>query len=188
MPIGPGDMPKIPIPEVHYAGKTEIILGDHWTAEYVESDELPDDAPLLYGYAAVVRGDYGYVTEPDDGDGWRVVEGDFREGESADDFVSRAAMQQTGATVSQTLLCGYLDCRATSYNEEHETHFRAIRPLYIAIASEVGRTPEGSGFHRRRLPMNKFQNELRRVYPALAKHFMPGIGKYLVMERSGQLG
>ena len=91
MPLGDIPMPKVPIPEVHFHGKTEIILGRDWRSEYVEEEEsLPDDRPALFGYACVVRGDYGYVTEPDeDGDGWRVVEGEIGEGESPEEFVAR---------------------------------------------------------------------------------------------------
>ena len=189
MPLGDIPMPKVPIPEVHFHGKTEIILGRDWRSEYVEEEEsLPDDRPALFGYACVVRGDYGYVTEPDeDGDGWRVVEGEILEGETPEEFIARAAREQIGATISQTLLLGYLDCEATSYNEQYETHFRSLRPLYVAVASEVGPIPEGSGYHRRRYPMNQFQNELRVRYPSLHQHFTKGLSRYMILERTGKL-
>ena len=183
-------MPNIPTPEVHFHGKVEIILGDNWSAEYFEAEEspLPDDAPALHGYACVVRGDYGYITEQDGADdAWKVVEGEIREGETPEEWVARAAHEQTGATISETLLVGYLDCQATSYNEHYETHFRAIRPLYVAVASEVGPVPDGSGYHRRRLPMNQFQNEVRKRYLLLSDHFAKGLNRYTILERTGQL-
>ena len=186
MPLG--DIPMPAMPEERFGGTLEIILGRGWRAVYIEEEEiLPDDRPALYAYACVVRGDYGYVTEKDDSEGWNVVEGDIGDGESAEEFVARAAHEQTGATISETLLLGYLDCEATSYNEQYENHFRAIRPVYVAVASEVGPVPEGSGYHRRRLPMNQYQNELRRRYPTLEQHFMKGLGRYMVLERTGRL-
>ena len=57
MPLGDIPMPKIPIPEVHFHGKTEIILGRDWRSVYVEEEEaLPEDRPALFAYACVVRG------------------------------------------------------------------------------------------------------------------------------------
>lgn len=182
-------MPKgIPIPEVHYHGKTEIILENNWRGVYIEEEEtLPDDRPALHAYACVVRGDFGYLTEADDADGWCVVEGEVGEGETAEEFVARAAQERIGATISQTLLLGYMDCEATSYNTRYENHFRAIRPLYVAVASEVGSVPEGSGYHRRRYPMNQFQNELRKRYPTIEQHFMTGLNRYMILHQTGKL-
>ena len=186
MPLG--DIPMPAMPENHYRGRVEIILGNDWRSEYVEEEEaLPDDRPALYAYACVVRGDYGYVTEEEEGSGWDVVEGEIGEGETAEEFVSRAAYERMGATISQTLLLGYLDCEATSFNERYENHFRAVRPVYVAVASEVGRIPEGSGWHRRRLPMNQYTNELRKRYLLLSEHLMKGLNRYMVLERTGQL-
>ena len=189
MPLG--DIPIPPMPEIHFHGKVEIILGRDWRSVYVELDEdeaLPDDRPALHAYACVVRGEYGYVTEQDEGDGgWKVVEGEIGEGETPEAFVARAALEQTGATVSETLLLGYLDCEGTSYNERYGNHFRAIRPLYVAVASEIGPVPDGSGYHRRRLPMNQYQNELRKRYPSLEQHFIKGLSRYLILERTGKL-
>lgn len=188
MPLGDIPMPRPP--EFHFHGKVEIILGNEWTAEYFDAEEapLPSDVPLIYGYACVVRGDYGYVTERDQaGDGWGVVEGNFREGETAEEFVSRSAHEQTGANISQTLLIGYLDCRATSNNEQYENHFRGIRPMYVAVAKEVGPVPESSDYHRRRLPMNQFQNALRKRYVLLSDHFAKGLSRYTILERTGKL-
>tara|TARA_Y100000588_G_scaffold270914_1_gene286578 strand:- start:2797 stop:3348 length:552 start_codon:yes stop_codon:yes gene_type:complete len=179
-----------PQPERHFHGKVEIILGNEWTAEYFDAEEAspPNDVPMIYGYACVVRGDYGYVTERDQArDGWSVVEGNFLEGETAEEFVTRSALEQTGANISQTLLIGYLDCRATSANEHYEKHFRAIRPMYVGVAREVGPVPEGSDYHRRRLPMNQFQNELRKRYSLLSDHFAKGLSRYTILERTGKL-
>ena len=185
MPLG--DIPLPPMPETHFHGTMEIILEGHWRAVYVEEEEtLPDDRPALHAYACVVRGDYGYVTEKGD-EGWQIVEGEVGEGESAEEFVARAAHEQTGATISQTLLVGYLDCEATSSNQRYENHFRAIRPVYVAVASEVGPVPDDSPYHRRRLPMNQFQNELRKRYPSIEKHLLQGLSRYMILERTGKL-
>ncbi len=185
MPLG--DIPMPAVPEFHFHGKMEIILEGSWRAVYLEDEPLPNDRPALHGYACVVRGDYGYVTEHDDGDGWRVVEGAIGEDESVEDFVKRAAYEQTGATISHTLPLGYLDCEATSVNEQYENHFRAVRPLYVAVASEIDPVPEKSGYHRRRLPMNQFQGELRKRYPSLHQHFVRGLNQYTILQHTGKL-
>ncbi|MXW26109.1 MAG: hypothetical protein F4Z77_07470 [Dehalococcoidia bacterium] len=189
MPLGDIPMPQIPVPETHYHGKTEIILGDHWSAEYFDAEEtpLPEGVPALYAYACVVKGDYGYLTEHEEGDGWNIVEGEVPEGESAEEFVTRTSYEQIGATISETLLVGFLDCEATSNNEQYETHFRSVRPLYVAVASELNPVPEETGYHRRRLPMNQFQNELRNRYLLLSQHLFTGLNRYTILERTGQL-
>lgn len=189
MPLGDIPMPNIPTPETHYHGKVEIILGDHWTAEYFDAEEtpLPEGAPALYAYACVVKGDYGYLSEKDGDDGWNIVEGAVSEGETAEEFVTRAAHEQVGATISETLLVGFLDCEATSDNEQYEAHFRSVRPLYVAVASEVNPIPEEFPYHRRRLPMNQFQNELRKRYLLFSQHLFTGLNRYTILERTGQL-
>ncbi len=186
MPLG--DIPMPAPPEFQFHGTTEIILGRDWRSVYVEEEEtLPTERPALYAYACVVRADYGYATESDEGGGWQAVEVEIGEGETPEESVARAAHEQTGATISQTLLIGYLDCEATSYNERYANKFRALRPLYVAVASEVGPVPDGSGYHRRRLPMNQFQNELRKRYPSFHQHFARGLNRYTILERTGKL-
>ena len=189
MPLGDIPMPNIPIPEEHYHGKVEVILGSDWTGEYFDAEEtpLPEGVPILHASACVVKGDYGYLTEKDGTEGWNVVEGDVPEGETAEEFVTRTAYEQFGATISETLLVGFLDCEATSSNGEYEAHFRALRTLHIAVASAVGPVPEESGYHRRRLPMNQFQNELRKRYLLLSQHFFTGLNRYTILERTGRL-
>ena len=175
-------------PEPSFGGTLEIILGRDWRAVYVDEEPVPDDRPALYAYALVVRREYGYVTERDGDEGWSIVEGETGEGESAEAFVKRAAYERTGATVGRTLLIGYLDCTATSHNERFELNTHAAQPLYVAVADEVGALPEGSGYHRRRLPINEFQKEVRQRYPALWKYLSRGLDRYLILQRTGQLG
>ncbi len=185
MPLGNIPMPVQPEPR--FGGTLEIILEGDWRAVYVDETPVPDDLPTLYAYALVVRREYGYVTEQDGEDGWSIVEGEIGEGESAEVFVARAARERTGAVVGRTLLIGYLACTATSFNERFETNTHAARPLYVAVADEVGPLPEDSGYHRRRLPINKFQALVRKRYPALAKYLSRGLDRYLILQRTGRL-
>lgn len=185
MPLG--NIPMPPMPEPRYGGTLEILLEGDWRAVYVDEEPVPDGLPERYAYALVVRGEHGYVTERDDEPGWRVVEGKTAQGEDGEAFARRAARERTGASVGRLLLIGYLDCEATDANARFETGERAARPLYVAVADEVGPVPEGSGYHRRRLRLTEFQNEVRRRYPSLWRYFSRGLDRYLILHRTGQL-
>ena len=185
MPLG--NIPMPPMPEPRYGGTLEILLEGDWRAVYVDEDPVPEGLPERYAYALVVRGEHGYVTERDGERGWRVVEGEPEEGESGEAFARRAALERTGASVDRLLLIGYLDCEATDANERFPTGDRAARPLYVAVAGEVGPVPEGSDHHRRRLRMTDFQKEVRLRYPSLWRYFSRGLDRYLILQRTGQL-
>ena len=187
MPLG--DIPMPTPPEARFGGTLEIILEGLWRAVYVHDEPLPEEIPAVSGYALVVKGEYGYVTERDDseGEGWMIVEGEIADGETPEAFVTRAAHAQTGASVSQTIYSGYLDCEATSFNTKYETGEHTVRPIYVAIASAVGPVPDESGYHRRRLPMNQFQTALRLRYPELWKHLSRGLDRYLILQRTGKI-
>ena len=189
MPLGDTPMPMPIQPEATFGGTLEIILEGVWRAVYVDDEPPPEDVRAARGYALVVKGEYGYVTERDDseGEGWTIVEGEIAAGETSEEFVARAAHAQTGAAVSQTIYSGYLDCEATSFNTEYEAGARTVRPIYVAVASEVGPVPDESGYHRRRLPMNQFQNAVRLRYPELWKHFSRGLDRYLILQRTGKI-
>lgn len=185
MPLG--NIPMPPMPEPRYGGTLEILLEGDWRAVYVDEEPVPEGLPERYAYALVVRGEHGYVTERDGERGWRVVEGEPQEGESGEAFARRAALERTGASVDRLLLIGYLDCEATDANARFPTGERAARPLYVAVAGEVGPVPEGSGHHRRRLRMTDFQKEVRLRYPSLWRYFSRGLDRYLILQRTGQL-
>lgn len=185
MPLG--NIPMPPMPEPRYGGTLEILLEGDWRAVYVDEESVPEGLPERYAYALVVRGEHGYVTERDGERGWRVVEGEPEEGESGEAFARRAALERTGASVDRLLLIGYLDCEATDANARFATGDRAARPLYVAVAGEVGPVPEGSDHHRRRLRLTDFQKEVRLRYPSLWRYFSRGLDRYLILQRTGQL-
>ena len=184
MPLG--NIPMPPMPEPRYGGTLEILLEGEWRAVYVDEEPVPEGLPERYAYALVVHGEHGYVTERDGERGWRVVEGETEEGESGEAFARRAALERTGATVGRTLLIGYLHCEAID-PDKRPTGERAARPLYVAVAEEVGPVPEGSGWHRRRLRLTDFQKEVRLRYPSLWRYFSRGLDRYLILQRTGQL-
>ena len=165
----------------------ELNLGNQWRARFAESDELPPNAPLAYGYAIVFMGDKGYVTRKGDDGGWGVVEGPFEAGEKPQAWLKRLANEQMGATPGRVELLGYLDCKATSHNAEFEPGAITVRPLYLVAAKAVKDLPRSSQYARRRLPLNEHAEAVRKRYPELTPFMALGFNRYAVWRAKGDV-
>lgn len=183
--MGPG-MPQY-VPRAP-AGVVELNIGDQWRAKWVDADELPKDAPVIFAYALVYRGDKGYMTRPRGSDEtWRSVEGQLEPGETAEDFVRRASHEMTGATIDHVELVGFLECKATSFNKDFPVGSVTVRPLYVAVASEIDDVPEDSGFERRRMRLNEHSKALRARYPEIDEYIVKAMHRYSVLQVSGKV-
>ena len=164
---------------------TELNLSDDWRARWVDEQELPENAPVNYAYAVVVMGDKGYVTRARGSSVWGTVEGAV-EAETAVDFVRRAVKEQTGGTMRTLELLGFLECRATSHNEQFRAGSIALRPMYLVVAKSIDDLPDASTYEKRRLPMNEFMMALRGRYPELVDHFGQAGQRYAIMRAKGE--
>jgi len=170
-----------------WVGTLELNIGDQWRATWVDEQELPEHAPVFYLYALVFKGDKAYVTRPEgSNEAWRTVEGELEPGETVDEALARMAMQQVGATAKRTSLVGFLECKATTHNGAFEPGIVTVRPLYVIVASSIEEIPEGSGFERRRLPLNEYMVAIRRRYPELDQDLARGAQMYAVMQARGE--
>lgn len=160
-------------------------LQDQWRARWVDEQELPGGAPVAYVYAMVLAGDKGYLARPKEGGRWEMFEGAVGEGE-ASEFVERELAARLGVTAARLVLIGFLECKATRHNASHPMGTVTVRPLYLAIAGEVGDVPPASEFQRRRLPMNEFMVALRARYPELDDHLQAAAAEYAVMRARGE--
>jgi ADP-ribose pyrophosphatase YjhB (NUDIX family) len=168
--------PRAPI------GVVELNIGDQWRAKWLDADELPEDAPVFYAYAVVYSGDKGYVTRPRGSDEtWRTVEGHLQPGETPEDFVKRGCYEMTGANIRHVDLLGFLECKATSHNQEFQAGTITVRPIYVAVASSIDDVPDDSGYERRRLRLNEHSRALRVRYPELDEHMLKAAQRYAVL-------
>lgn len=166
-------------------GALELNLGDEWRARWVDEQVLPKGSPVVYGYALVFLGDRGYVTRKRDSEKWGTVEGELLPGEKPDAFVKRAARDQTGAVPGRIELVGYLECRATSHNKRYERDVRTVQPIHLVVARDVKDVPDGSGFERRRLPLNEYMATIRSRYPELEGYLAKAVERYVVSRARG---
>jgi ADP-ribose pyrophosphatase YjhB (NUDIX family) len=169
-----------------WLGVYELNLGDAWRAVWERADELPEDAPVYFGRVVVVADERGYVTRQEGSETWQMVEGYLDPGETAEAFVKRAALEQTGAIVKSTHLVGFLECKATSHNPDFEAGTVTVQPLYLAVADKVSDVPEGSPYQRRRLPINEFLRLLRASHPEIERYVAEVGQKYAVLRAQGQ--
>ena len=163
----------------------ELNLSDDWRARWIDEQELPENAPVNYAYAVVMMGDKGYVTRGRGTSEWGTVEGTVK-GEAPEAFVKRAVKEQLGATVRSLELLGFLECRATSHNEEFPAGFTTVRTMYMVVAKSIDDLPAGSAYEKRRLPMNEYLMALRGRYPELADYFGQAGQRYAIMRAKGE--
>jgi hypothetical protein len=183
----PPDLGNITIPEPRYGGIPEINFGDQWRARYVKSETLPKGAPVLHIYAVVLMGDRGYATRKAGTNPWWAVEAAVAPGQKPEAALKEALKQQVGATAGKVVVSGYLECRATSHNAEYPAGAISVRPLYTVAAKRMQDVPEGSGYERRRMPINEYAALLRRQYEQMDQHFVEAIDRYIVMRAKGEL-
>ncbi len=170
-----------------WAGVTELSLGNSWRAVWVNRRELPEGAPLLYGYAVVVCEDKGYVTRPAGDVRWAAAEGAVNADERPEAFVKRIVLEQTGAQGGKSFVAGFLEVKATSHNPDFPAGFAAVRPVYLHVAAKMQDIGKASGYERRRLPLNEFAAALRKAYPELHEGITAPVDHYLVMKAKGTL-
>lgn len=178
------DLSTVYIPKP--GGKLELNLGDAWRGRFTDADELPESAPVDYGYAVLFMGDKGYVSRRGSDEPWSVIEGAFAESETADAWAARVAMEQAGATLARTELVGYLDCKATSHNPDYEAGTIRVRPVFLFVAAAVDDVPEETGYARRRLPFNEHARAIRDRYPELQAYLTKALDRYMVLRAKGE--
>ena len=171
--------------EPEFAHLKELSIGNAWLARWVKDEPLPTDVPVDYAYGLVFLGDKGYVCRSQAASVWGTVEG-ATEGADVAAFLSGAAHDQTGAVVGRQELVGFLYCKATSHNPEHESGAVRTRPIYVLVAKSMDDVPEGTGFVRRRLPLNEHLMALRDRYPELGKSMTEASEKYSIMRARGE--
>lgn len=174
--------------EPRWPGVLEIKFGDDWRAKYIAENEIPENAPVTYGYALVVMDEKGYVTRAKGSEGaWLTVEGPVAPGETAEAWATRAANEQTGAVAATVFVNGFLECKATSHNPQYEAGTVTVRPFLVVIAKQMDDVPDDSGHERRRMPLNEYATTVRRQYAAFDQHVTAAIDRYVVMARTGAI-
>jgi ADP-ribose pyrophosphatase YjhB (NUDIX family) len=180
------DMGSMPVYEPKWLGVREINLGDLWRAKWVDTDELPANAPVKLVYGVVFAADKGYVTRRKGESVWNVLEAEVAKGEKPLDCAKRAAFEQFGAKAQRVVMVGYLECKATSHNPDEEAGTVSVRPVYSVAASKVEDVPDESGYERRRMPMNEHGRALRARYPEFAEYLAQATESYVLARVKGE--
>ena len=172
--------------EPEWAHLKELSIGNSWLARWIKDEELPSDVPVDYAYGLVFLGDKGYVSREGSAKVWGTVEG-TPDGADVESYLKRAAKEQTGATIGKLELIGFLYCKATSHNPEHEAGYATARPIFVLVAKKVDDIPDGSPFVRRRLPLNEHLMAMRERYYELANYMTEASEKYSIMRARGEV-
>jgi ADP-ribose pyrophosphatase YjhB (NUDIX family) len=166
-----------------WAGVYELNMGDEWRAIWEAAEELPESAPVEQARAVVFKDERGYATRPAGSDAsWGIVEGHLDGNETPEQFVHRAAKEQTGATIESVHLVGFLECKATSHNPNFQAGDVTVQPLYVAIAKEIGDIPEDSPYERRRMPINEFMRAIRARHREIERYLNDAGQRYAVLQ------
>jgi ADP-ribose pyrophosphatase YjhB (NUDIX family) len=165
-----------------WAGVYELNIGDEWRAVWEAADELPESAPVFLGRVVVFKDDRGYATRPaDSNDAWGIVEGYLDPGETVEQFVERATLEQTGATLAESHLVGFLECKSTSHNPNFQAGDVTVQPLYVGVAKSIADIPDGSPYERRRLPINEFMRAIRARNREIERYLNDAGQRYAVL-------
>ncbi len=165
----------------------ELNFEDQWRGQWVEEDELPENAPVNFAYAVVMRENRGYVTRNIGDEPWQTVETAVEIEDDSEAMIKEAVLQQTGASASHVFLNGFFECKATRHNTDFEIGTVRVRALYTVAAGKIDDVPEGSNYQRRRLPVNEFTRALKQRYPELVPYWRKAVDLYLVKEQQGEL-
>jgi hypothetical protein len=171
---------------LRYPGALELNIGDQWRARWIPEDTLPGDVPVIYAYGIVYIGDKGYVVRESGEERWGMLEGEFSSVEKPEAFIKRAARERMGVVTGKVVLQGFLICKATSHNRDYPVGSTTLRPLYIVVGKQVGDVPKGSGYERRRLPMNEFGVMMRARYPEIEQYVADAFQHYAVLRSKGE--
>jgi len=167
------------------AGVIELNFSDEWRARWVDAQTLPVRTPVDYIYALVCMGDNGYLTRAVGSDSWGTVEARPEAGERPLACVKRVTREETGAVAGTVELVGYLECRATSHNHEHEAGTTRLRPFYVVAARLVNDLGRGAAHERRRLPLNQHMAAIRKRYPEFEDYFSKAVSAYALLQARG---
>ncbi len=167
------------------AATKELNLNDEWRGRWVDDDELPGDAPVVYAYALVYMDDRAYATRPAGVDEWGMVEvtiiGDKPEAE-----IKQAVKEQTGGAVGALVPTGYLECVATSHHSTLPAGRVAVRPLYVAVLKSIKDLGREAPYQRRRLPLNEYVAAMRKRYPEIRPQVSDAASRYVAMRARGE--
>lgn len=165
----------------------ELNLNDEWRARWVAEEVLPPSAPVLFAYGTVFSGERGYAVRPAGSDQpWGALEVSVALGEDPAAAVASAAQERVGARSLQTVLVGFLECKATTQNPDFPVGTITVRPIYLVVAAEIGDLPEGSPWERRRFPIADYLRVLRTRYPELDAYLGEAGQRYLVLRSAGR--
>lgn len=183
--MGIPDLTNMPVYIPKWLGVNELNIGDEWRAVWVDEDELPPDAPILYAYAVVLCEDKGYAVRRAGANNWGSVEGVVNADEPTVAWAKRAAEQQAGAVSPQPTLIGYFECKATSHNPDFPAGTATVRPIFLVVAKRMKDVGRNAGYERRRFPLNEFARVLRDHYPELNHAILKALDRYLVVQAKG---
>jgi hypothetical protein len=167
------------------AATKELNLNDEWRGRWVDDEELPDEAPVIYAYSLVYMGERGYATRPANVEKWGMVELPVQ-GDDPEEEVKRAVKEQTGGTVSKLVVTGYLECVATSHHSTLEAGSVALRPLYVAVLNDIEDLGREAPYQRRRLPLNEYVAAMRTRYPEIRPQVSAAASRYVAMRAKGE--
>lgn len=181
----PGFDPGSYVPK--WIGEHELNIGDAWRARWNDASELPENAPIFFGYAVVAAGDKGYVTRRKGAEHFGIAEGERNQGEKPLAFAKRIAAEQTGVTSPRVELIGYLDCKATSHNPDFEAGAITVRPVYLVSGKSVKDLGPSSPFERRRMPLNEWAKAVRDRYPDLIRYLQKAVDRHTILHLRGEV-
>ncbi len=168
-------------------GVVETNIGDQWRARWVDTAELPDGVEVTLVRALLFAGDKGYALRPIDAKNWDAIADDLPAGESPDGYLKRILKERIGIVAGTIELIGFQACRATRHNPTHKEGALTLRPLYLVAASGVEAIPAGSGYERRRMPLNEYGVAMRARYAEVEPHLTKLLQRYAVMLAKGEV-
>ena len=174
------DLNAISSYEPRWPAVKELNLADQWRARWNDEPELPDGAPVQHIYALLFLADKGYAVREPGANKWGMIEGSPGD-LTASEFL-KASAKSIGATIGNTELIGYFECRPTRHNTEFKAGDTVVRPLYVISAKAVKDVPEGSPWERRRFPQNEYMVAMRAHYPQLLEQLTKAMGRYAVLQ------
>ncbi|MEO8540437.1 MAG: hypothetical protein ABI577_11910 [bacterium] len=168
-----------------WPGVVELNLADQWRARWVNQQEFPENAPVNYAYALVLMGDKGYATREAGSQKWGMLEGEIGTA-TVEDFLKSALKERMGGAPAKVELIGFFECKPTRHNTAFQPGDVVLRPLYLIVAKTVNDLPDGSGYERRRFPLNEYLVALRARYPELLDYIGLATNRYGVLRAKGE--
>ncbi len=177
------DMAAIAAYQPRWAGVLELNIQDQWRAKWADEQELPANAPVNYAYAMVCMENYGYAVRPEGAEKWGMIEGET--GDQKPEAFIKERLTKLGVTPARIDLIGFLECKATRHNKDYAMGDITVRPFYIVTGKKVADPPKGTGFERRRFPLNQYIVALRARYPEFEDYVARGSLRYEIIRTKG---